>query len=280
MNSKRRVAITGTTGQLGRAIVAAQSDRWEILQLNREDTDFLNWSFVCERITGYTPDLVIHCAAATDVDGCERDPKMAFLGNAAATRNVAQAAAACEAQLVYVSTNFVFDGTKPGPYHEFDVPAPISVYGASKLAGEVEARLATARCHVVRTAMVFAPEGRNFVTTMQRLMAERDRLTVVDDQFGNPTYAPDLAAAIVTLIDRAPFGTYHVTNAGSASWYEWAREIASITAATTEVEPIPATDYRRDATPPANGVLESLALSRLEIELPDWRDALRRCLST
>jgi dTDP-4-dehydrorhamnose reductase len=280
LSSKRRVAITGTTGQLGRALVAAQCDDWELLQLNRQDTDLLNWQLVRERIMEFAPDLVIHCGAATDVDGCERDPEMAYLGNAVATRSVAQAAAAADAQLVYVSTNFIFDGQKPTPYHEFDVPAPISVYGASKLAGEVEARRATVRCHVVRTAMVFASEGRNFVTTMQRLMAERDRLTVVDDQFGNPTYAPDLAAAIVSLIDRAPFGTYHVTNTGSASWYEWAREIATITSAQTQVQPIPAADYRRDATPPANGVLESLTLGPLGIALPDWRDALRRCLAT
>jgi dTDP-4-dehydrorhamnose reductase len=280
LSSKRRVAITGTTGQLGRALVAAQCDDWELLQLNRQDTDLLNWQLVRERIMEFAPDLVIHCGAATDVDGCERDPEMAYLGNAVATRSVAQAAAAADAQLVYVSTNFIFDGQKPTPYHEFDVPAPISVYGASKLAGEVEARRATVRCHVVRTAMVFASEGRNFVTSMQRLMAERDRLTVVDDQFGNPTYAPDLAATIVSLIDRAPFGTYHVTNTGSASWYEWAREIATITSAQTQVQPIPAADYRRDATPPANGVLESLTLGPLGIALPDWRDALRRCLAT
>ncbi|MDQ3547364.1 MAG: dTDP-4-dehydrorhamnose reductase [Chloroflexota bacterium] len=280
MAARRRVAITGTTGQLGRALVAANSGSWDILAINRSDTDLSDWSTVRDRIVGFAPDLVIHAAAATDVDGCERDPAMAFLGNALATRHVARAAAACDAQLVYISTNFVFDGGKSDPYHEFDAPAPISVYGASKLAGEVEARAATKRCFVVRTSMVFAPEGRNFVLTMRRLMAERDRLTVVDDQFGNPTYAPDLASAIVALIDRAPFGTYHVTNAGSASWHSWACEIAAVTGATSAIEPIPAASYRRDATPPANGILQSLTLPQLGIELPDWRDALRRCLST
>ena len=240
----------------------------------------LDWTVVRDRISAFGPDLVIHAAAATDVDGCEREPEMAFLANALATRHVAQASAACDAQLLYVSTNFVFDGSKTSPYHEFDDPAPISVYGASKLAGEAEARATSARCHIVRTAMVFAPQGRNFVVTMQRLMGERDRLTVVDDQYGNPTYAPDLAEAIVKIVDTAPFGTYHVTNSGSASWYEWAREIASVTGASTTIDPIPAAEYQRDATPPANGVLESLALPRLGIVLPDWRDALRRCLSS
>lgn len=279
MPVRRRVVITGTTGQLGRALVAAQSSSWDILQINRSDIDLLNYDAIRERIAGFMPDVVIHAAAATDVDGCEREPAMAYLANALATRHVAQATAGCDAQLVYISTNFVFDGARTDPYHEFDVPAPISVYGASKLAGEIEARAATRGCFIVRTAMVFAPEGRNFVTTMQRLMAERDRLSVVDDQFGNPTYAPDLAPAIVALIERATFGTYHVTNAGSASWYEWAREIASIIGATCSIEPIPAADYHRDATPPANGVLKSLALPPLGIELADWRDALLRCLS-
>ncbi len=128
--------------------------------------------------------------------------------------------------------------------------------------------------------MVFAPKGRNFVLTMQRLMSERDRITVVDDQYGNPTFAPDLAEAIGRIVDVAPFGTYHVTNSGTASWFEWAQEIAAINGASTTIEPIPAAEYQRDATPPANGVLESLALEKLGIMLPDWRDALRRCLSS
>src|SRR4029079_19482148 len=117
-----------------------------------------------------------------------------------------------------------------------------------------EAQAATNRCYVVRTAMVYAREGRNFVATMRRLMAERDRITVVDDQYGNPTYAPDLAEAIVTLIDAAPYGTYHLTNTGAASWHGWAVEIASLTGSACRVDPIPASEYKRDATPPANGI--------------------------
>jgi dTDP-4-dehydrorhamnose reductase len=280
VTNTQRVVITGTTGQLGRALTEVMDTEWEVLPLNRRDVDLLDWHAVRDRVTAFNPSLVIHSAAVTDVDGCERDPRMAYLGNALVTRNVARAAALANADLVYVSTNFVFDGQKAGPYHEFDIPGPISIYGASKLAGEREAQAATERCTVVRTAMVFAPEGRNFVQTMLRLLAERDRLTIVNDQVGNPTYAPDLARAIVQLVDRAPHGTYHVTNAGTASWYAWAREIASIIGATTTIEPIPAAEYRRDATPPANGALESLSLASLGIELPDWRDALRRCLTT
>ena len=272
--------ITGTTGQLGRALVDLTRDSWDVLPLNRADTDMLDWQAVHDHVKAFSPHLVIHCAAVTDVDGCERSPEMAYLGNALTTRHVAQAAAASDADLVYISTNFVFDGQKSEPYHEFDLPNPISVYGASKLAGEIEARNATSRCTIVRTAMVYAPEGRNFVQTMLRLMGDRDRLTVVADQYGNPSFAPDLAVGITQIIERAPYGTYHLVNSGTASWHEWASEIASVSGSATSIDAIPAIEYRRDATPPANGVLKSLALPHLGIELPDWRDALRRCLAT
>jgi dTDP-4-dehydrorhamnose reductase len=179
---------------------------------------------------------------------------------------------------VYVSTNFVFDGEMSRPYHEFDTPNPINVYGASKLAGEVETREALERAYIVRTAMVFDEVGRNFVNTMRRLMAERPRLTVVADQVGNPTYASDLAAGIIRLVGRAPYGTYHLTNGGVASWFEWAQTVAELTGSTTEIVPIPASEYQRAARPPANGSMISLALPSLGVCLPDWRDALSRCL--
>jgi dTDP-4-dehydrorhamnose reductase len=278
MASRRRVAITGTTGQVGGALLALQNSEWEILSLNRSDLDMLDWAAVRETIGAFAPDLVIHAAAVTDVDGCEHDPALAYAGNALVTRHIARAARAVNAELVYISTNFVFDGLKPTPYHEFDEPNPLSVYGASKLAGEREAMAASSRCFVVRTAMVFAPTGRNFVVTMRRLIRERDIVTVVFDQSGNPTYAPDLAVAIVALVERAPHGVYHVTNSGVASWHEWATEIARIEGAASVVMPIPGSEYVRAATPPANGAMESLSLPALEIVLPDWRDALRRCL--
>jgi dTDP-4-dehydrorhamnose reductase len=276
----RSVVISGTTGQLGRAVQRRQDAHWDIAAVNRGDVDFSDWRDTRDAVVFHRPSLVIHCAAATDVDGCERDPDGAFVANALATRHVAAAAALCEAPFVYVSTNYVFDGTKSDPYHEFDAPNPISVYGASKLAGEAEARGTNVRSFVVRTAWVYAEEGRNFVVTMRRLMRERDRLSVVADQTGNPTFAHDLAEAIVSIVDRAPYGTYHVTNQGSASWYEWASEIARIEGVSLPIQPIPAAEYPRAATPPANGTLTSLALAGVGVELPDWRSALRRCLTT
>ncbi len=276
---QRRVLITGAGGQLGRALQRLNRPDWNVAPLTHSDLDVRDWQAVCERFHTLSPDLVIHAAAATNVDQCEREPDAAFESNAVATRNVAQASALVGADVVYVSTNYVFDGRKPTPYHEFDRPNPISVYGASKLAGELEALRATPRCYVVRTSSVYAEQGRNFVRTMIGLMDQHDRITVVNDQQSNPTYASDLAAAIAQITERAPFGIYHATNEGIASWHDWAVEIAKRTGATTEVARIPAAEFRRDAEPPANGALVSLSLLKLGIELPNWRDGLERCLN-
>ncbi|MEZ4571893.1 MAG: sugar nucleotide-binding protein [Thermomicrobiales bacterium] len=183
------------------------------------------------------------------------------------------------AGLVYVSTNFVFDGEKDEPYHEFDAPAPISVYGLSKLAGEHEALQAHPDCYIVRTAMIYDDVGRNFVNTMKRLMSERDTISVVDDQFGNPTYAPDLAAGILRLIRTHPPGTYHLTNRDSTSWFGWASEIRKLGGYDCDVQPTTAAEYQRAASPPTNGVMTSIAARDVQDFMPVWQDALRRCLA-
>jgi dTDP-4-dehydrorhamnose reductase len=272
------VTITGATGQLGAALVATLGTSCEVDAWSHGDVDVAQWSSVRDRIAASRPNLVIHAAAATNVDRCETEPDWAWTINALGTRHVAQASAAIGAELVYISTNYVFDGVKSDPHHEYDTPQPISVYGASKLAGEAEARAATPRCHIVRTAWLYASVGHNFVNTMRRLMAERDELTVVSDQFGNPTSANDLAEAVVAIVDRAPYGTYHAVNAGIASWHDWAMYIATLVDSRTPIKPISAATYQRAATPPANGALRSLALPGLGIDLPDWRDALQRTL--
>jgi len=276
--SQQRVLITGASGQLGQALQGLNRPGWVMQPTTSTDLDIRDWQAVRERFSALSPQLVIHAAAATNVDRCEREPEWAFEVNALGTRHVAQGSALVDAQLVYISTNYVFNGGKSGPYHEFDQPNPISVYGASKLAGEVEALNATSKCHVVRTASVYAEHGNNFVRTMRGLMDRLDRITVVDDQDSNPTYATDLAVAVAEIAARAPFGVYHATNEGTASWHEWAVEIADRIGATTEVVPIPASEFERNAEPPANGTLVSLPLARLGITLPPWRDGLKRCL--
>ncbi len=272
-----RVLITGGSGQLGRALTQS-AETPDVLAVGQRQFDVSNFDAVWEQVKRFEPDLIIHAGAMTDVDGCEREPHRAWAINAQGTQHVAAAATAAGASLVYVSTNFVFDGAQDEPYHEFAKPRPISVYGASKLAGEEAVRTTCPRHYIVRTAMLFDESGHNFVNTMLRLAADRPKITVVRDQVGNPTYAGDLARAIWKLAERPAYGTYHLTNSGIASWYDWAAETFRLSGVSIEVTPISATDYPRAATPPQNGALENRAGHALGIALPTWQDALARCL--
>ncbi len=273
-----RVLITGGSGQLGRALTKSARTP-DVLAVGQRHIDVSNFDAVWEQVKRFEPDLIIHAGAMTDVDGCEREPERAWSINALGTQHVAAAAADANASLVYISTNFVFDGEQDEPYHEFAQPNPLSIYGASKLAGEEAVRAICPRHYIVRTAMVFDEVGRNFVNTMLRLAVSRSSLTVVSDQTGNPTYAADLAKAIWALVERPAYGTFHLTNSGVASWYEWAIETFRLSNANIEVSPISAADYPRAATPPKNGVLANLAGHALGISLPMWQDALFRCLN-
>jgi len=273
-----RVLISGGTGQLGRALLRT-APSVECLAPSRQQLNLTDFDALWSQVKLFAPDLIIHAAAMTDVDGCERDPETAWRSNALVTQQIAAAAQEAGARLVYLSTNFVFDGEASEPYHEFAEPAPISVYGASKLAGEDAVRALCPRHYVVRTAMVYDETGRNFVNTMLRLAIDHDRLTVVHDQFGNPTYAHDLALAIWKLVEQPSYGTFHLTNQGSISWFDWAVEIFRLAGSDIRVEPIPAADFQRAARPPRNGALANLTAAARGIELPPWQDALARCLA-
>ena len=273
-----RVLISGGTGQLGRALLST-APTVECFAPGRQQLNLTDFDALWAQVKQFAPDVIIHAAAMTDVDGCERDPEAAWRINALATQHMAASAHEVGARLVYLSTNFVFDGEANEPYHEFAPARPISIYGASKLAGEVEVRALCPRHYVVRTAMVYDETGRNFVNTMLRLAQTHDTLTVVNDQYGNPTYAHDLALAIWKLIEQPSYGTFHLTNQGSISWFDWAVEIFRLANIDMRVEPILAADYPRAARPPRNGALANLAAAARGIELPPWHDALARCLA-
>ncbi len=273
-----RILVTGGTGQLGRALARLAPDDHTLVALGTDRCDVTDPNAIRRAIDRERPDLIIHSAAMTDVDGCEREPEHAYRVNAAGTQHLAGAANEAGAALVYISTNYVFDGESPEPYHEFGAVNPISVYGHSKLAGEEAVRALCPRHAIVRTAMLYDETGRNFVNTMLRLASSRPSISVVADQFGNPTYAGDLAVAIFQLIDRHAFGTFHLVNQGTTSWHGWASEIVRLTGAAASVQPIPASAYQRDARPPRNGALVSLTAPAFGIELPHWTDALWRCL--
>jgi dTDP-4-dehydrorhamnose reductase len=268
-----RIVITGAEGQLGSSLQRVLAAH-ELLPVDLPEHDVTDQEII-PTITTFQPQLVIHAAALTDVDGCERDPDSAFKVNAEGTRIVAEAGRLCDAALLYVSTDYVFDGTKGEPYLESDEPNPISVYGKSKLAGEAAVRDVLARHYIVRTAWLYGPRGRNFVTKILELAAHRDELSVVTNEVGSPTYAPDLAAAIARLIEHPLYGLYHLVNEGSCSRFEFAEQVLEL-AGMSGVALHGVEHYERLARVPANAALcNNLAATQLGITLRPWQEALR-----
>ena len=233
-------------------------------------------------IKGVRPDIVIHTAAWTDVDGCESDKKKAYSVNADGTRNVALACKAIGATLIYISTDFVFDGKKKMPYKESDRAKPLSVYADSKLEGEAAVKKALKRYFILRTSWLYGKHGKNFVDTIIIKAKGNKLLKIVDDQVGSPTYAIDMARAIKTLIDKRArgFGIYHVTNRGSVSWYEYARAILKISRMKVRVAPISSSELARPASRPAMSVLDTSKFEKATgYKMRNWKSALKGYLN-
>jgi dTDP-4-dehydrorhamnose reductase len=266
---------------LGRDLVSCLSSRHSILPLSRKEVDITDSSLVDRAFDEAEADVVVHCAAFTAVDDCELQPEVAFKVNGEGTRNVARACQRRDIPILYLSTDYVFDGEKPEPYVETDRPSPLNVYGQTKLAGEDGVRELAARFWIVRVSWLFGPWGRNFVRAILDQAQRGQRLRVVADQVGAPTYTMDLAAKIEGIFTRAEGGIYHVTNQGYCSWFEFAKEIlhqAGLDHIT--VSPIPSSALDRRARRPGNS---RLANTRLEASglglLPPWQDAVRCYLS-
>ena len=278
-----QILITGAAGMLGQDVQAAAAAAGHTpLALDRAALDITDHDAARDAVARLQPDVVINCAAFTDVDGAEAAPDAAHAVNADGAGHVAQAAARQGAWTIHVSSDYVFDGDKRTPYVESDTTRPLSVYGASKLAGEHEVRRgARGDCTVVRTSWLFGAGGRCFPDTMLRLAGQRDELRVVDDQIGCPTFTGHLARALVALAepDGRLAGLVHLAAAGQCSWYEFARETLAETGATAAVKPVPTSDFPRPAPRPAYSVLRSERAERLPV-LPDWREGLRDYLQT
>ncbi len=294
-----RILITGADGQLGRdlqdalagrvplggtrcALVGPEGPRaglgHEVLATDVDTMRVDDRDAVLATFQSFRPELVLHGGALTAVDLCETEVELAFAVNALGTRHLAEAAALVGAHMVYVSTDYVFDGTSPRPYREWEAPCPASVYGASKLAGEQECRPGTT---IVRTSWVSGAHGANMVVTALRLAGAEGELRFVDDQYGSPTFTGDLAPAIVTLgLDRRP-GVFHVTNSGATTWWGFVRAVLAEAGGDPErVKPITTAELdsaRYPAPRPANSVLDNMALRLSGLPaLPDWQDALAR----
>lgn len=278
----RRVLITGAWGQLGRDLMRAYRDA-TVLGVGSVEMDITNAVHARQAIADWRPDLVIHSAAYTNVDGCEADPDRAFRVNALGTRNVALGCQAAGAALVYVSTDYVFDGRRLGvPYTEYDQTGPLSVYGRSKLAGEEYVQKLLNRYFIVRTSWLHGLLGKNFLRTILTAARQGKDLTIVDDQVGSPTFTADLAPALRRLAETGQYGLYHVTNEGSCSWYAFAREAVALLASrfpdlsSASIRPITTEQLGRPAPRPFYSVLRNYNLELAGLpRLRPYTEALR-----
>jgi len=272
--------VTGSRGQLGRALERAAAARGDaFIGVDLPELNITDRAAVERAVAAARPDAIVNCAAFTGVDAAEAQEEAALAVNGTAVAHLARAADAAGAVLVQLSTDYVFDGTVETPYREGDPVNPLSAYGRTKLAGERAAAAAERRL-VVRTAWLFG-EGANFVGAIRRqLDAGVEELRVVADQVGCPTYAEDLAGAILGLLDAGALGTVHAVNSGSTTWFEFAREIVRRLGSGARVLPISTAEARRPAPRPMHSVLDTSRLREiLGADLPSWQDALERYLA-
>lgn len=270
-----QILVTGAHGMLGTALLPVLKNHHQVWGLGRKDCDIRDATAISAALRA-RPELVIHLAAYTDVDGCESNSQIAEETNSVGTRNVATACAEMGAAMLYLSTDYVFDGASIGAYREDDSPHPLSVYGRTKLLGEQQVRAILNRYFIVRTSWLYGPNGRNFVTTILESVQQQKILRVVNDQRGSPTFTRHLSSKIAELLDLQAFGVYHITSSGACSWFEFARTIVDLWPLEgVQVLPISTAESGRPARRPANSVLENRALTQAHLDLlPHWKVAL------
>ncbi|WCK56169.1 dTDP-4-dehydrorhamnose reductase [Aneurinibacillus sp. Ricciae_BoGa-3] len=276
-----RILVTGATGQLGMdSVYCLNKVGYDVYGCTREQLDITDNQEVYEIINQVKPDVVLHTAAYTKVDDAELQPETAYRINAYGTRNVACACEQIGGKLVYISTDYVFDGKSSKPYNEFEAPSPIGVYGKSKLAGEQFVRQFSSRYFIVRTSWVYGAHGTNFVKTMLKMTKERNEIRVVYDQIGSPTYTVDLARFIGNLITTDLYGTYHASNSGSCSWYEFAKAIFEEAGIShVKVSPVTTNEFPRPAPRPPYSVMDNMAIRLNGFEpLPCWKESLEKLI--
>ena len=289
MNPVRKLLLFGKYGQVGSQLVKQLENRdtYTLIATDIEDVDLTDDVATRNLVLEHQPDWVINTSAHTAVDRAESERELSHQLNAQAPGVIANACAETGAGMIHYSTDYVFDGSANSPYTESDQPNPKSVYGVTKLEGERAVMSALERALIFRTAWVYSKSGNNFVNTMLRLAGEREELSVVCDQYGSPTLADDLAAMTISVLDQvvsddnfSDFGIYHATGQGVVNWAEFSQEIMRMSGNThVDVRPIPSSEYPTPAPRPAYSVLSNEKLKQcFGLELPHWRDALRRCL--
>ena len=272
-----KILITGAKGMLGLDLMDVFGKSYDVYGRDIDDFDITKPRETMDAIMEIRPDVVIHAAAYTDVDGCESHVELAHSVNGGGTKNVAASCKELGARMVYISTDYVFDGRKSGGYTEEDPTCPINTYGRSKLEGEGWVSTMVSRFAIVRAAWLFGSGGKNFVKTILQLAEEKEALSVVNDQWGSPTYTPDLSRALNALVEKQCTGIYHITNAETCSWCEYAREILTLAGLDAiPVHPISSGQLHRAAKRPRNSVFDCGKFEReTGYRMRSWREALR-----
>jgi len=273
-----RVLIFGATGLLGKALMLAWADD-DVRGLGSKGADIRDESQVRAAVKAFSPEWIVLAAAYTDVDGCETNQELAFAVNTQGAANAARVAQEHGARLLFVSTDYVFDGTKTSPYEVDDARSPRNVYGRSKAEAEVKVERILPEACIARTSWLYGMGGKCFPDTILKLAASRSALDVVNDQRGSPTYTVDLATAIIELCRKDARGIVHVTNSGDCTWFDFAREIIAGAGPSTEVQPTTSDKFVRPAERPKYSVLSLARLESYGVKMPAWRDALRRYLA-
>ena len=276
-----KILVTGAKGQLGTDVLDELNKRnIDHKGVDIDDFDITDLNAVMTCLQEYKPNAVIHCAAYTAVDKAEDESELCMKINKDGTENVAIACKKLDAEMIYISTDYVFDGVGNVPFETDAQCAPLQVYGKSKLAGEEVVRQHLEKYYIVRISWVFGKRGNNFVKTMLRLAETRDELNVVSDQVGSPTYTPDLAVLLCEMLNSRKYGEYHATNEGFCSWAEFAEEIMEQSGSSCKVNPITTEEYPTKATRPKNSKLSKTSLDNAGFSrLPNWKDALSRYLT-
>jgi len=277
------ILVTGSNGQLGKELQeqAQLYPSYRFVFASREDLKLHHFGLVENFFVGLKPQYCINCAAYTAVDRAESEQDMAMLVNGEAVGNLAAVCKKFNTKLIHISTDYVFDGESETPYQPDDATGPISMYGISKLKGEELCKKENPDAIIIRTAWVYSEFGNNFVKTMMRLMNERPEIKVVNDQIGAPTYAADLAKAILDIIDSGKWlsGIYHYSNTGKISWCDFAIAIKEMIGTTCIVHPIPTADYPTPAKRPKFSLLDTSKItSTFGIQIPEWRESLQQCV--